>query len=68
MSTIRAFIRQYVTIRDDLRNWSYFPLAQATAANHEVAQAIQQAIVNVVFFWHSRATLTSDCKSYAQNC
>ena len=49
MPAVCALISQYMAIRDYLRHWCDFSFPQATAANHEIAQAIQQAIVNIVF-------------------
>jgi len=49
MPTIRALVRQSVTIRNHLWDWRDFSLPQAAAADHQITQAIQQTVINIVF-------------------
>jgi len=48
VTTVRTFVGQRMSTRNDLRHWRNFSPTQAAAANHEIAQAIQQAVINIV--------------------
>jgi len=44
-----TFVGQRMPPRDDLWNGRYGAVTQATTANHEIAQLVEQAIADVVF-------------------
>jgi hypothetical protein len=69
-------------IRNDLWHWRYLSTTQAATAYHQIAQAIQQPIVNIVSgdrshdsspiseqqFWHLGGVLASHQRNNAQKC
>ncbi len=82
VTTRRTLVRQRMVLRYELRYRRNDAVAQTTAADNQIAQAIQQPVVNFVLrasvhtntlgveclFWHSKAGMTSEKDNISQFC